>query len=49
VILVSSRDVADYGPLVAASGACGFVTKAELSGERVKALLPGNAEQGQVT
>lgn len=34
VILVSSRDVGDYGPLVAASGARGFVTKAELSGDR---------------
>jgi DNA-binding NarL/FixJ family response regulator len=49
VILVSSRDVADYGPLVAASGACGFVTKAELSGERLKALLAGNADPGPVT
>lgn len=39
VILVSSREVGDYGPLVAASGACGFVTKAELSGERLRALL----------
>jgi DNA-binding NarL/FixJ family response regulator len=39
VIIVSSRDDSDYGPLVATSGARGFVTKAELSGERVRALL----------
>jgi len=39
VILVSSRDVSDYGDLIAASCACGFVPKAELSGEAVAALL----------
>jgi DNA-binding NarL/FixJ family response regulator len=39
VILVSSRDVSDFGPLVTRSGARGFVPKAELSGERVQALL----------
>jgi DNA-binding NarL/FixJ family response regulator len=39
VILVSSRDVSDYGELVAASSACGFVPKGELSGELVAALL----------
>jgi DNA-binding NarL/FixJ family response regulator len=39
VIIVSSRDDGDYGPLVAGSGAAGFVTKAELSGDRVRALL----------
>ncbi len=39
VIIVSSRDDSDYGPLVAASGARGFVAKAELSGDRVRALL----------
>lgn len=49
VILVSSRDVRDYGPLIAASGARGFVTKAELSGERVRGLLDGDAPDGQVT
>lgn len=40
VILVSSRDGSDFGPLVTRSGAHGFVPKAELSGERVQALLP---------
>jgi DNA-binding NarL/FixJ family response regulator len=39
VVLVSSRDPADFGPLVGRSGARGFVPKAELSGERVEALL----------
>ena len=39
IILVSSRDVSDYGELVARSCACGFVAKAELSGDLVAALL----------
>jgi DNA-binding NarL/FixJ family response regulator len=39
VILVSSRDGSDYGPLVEQSGARGFVPKAELSGARISALL----------
>jgi DNA-binding response OmpR family regulator len=40
VILVSSRDGEDFGPLVLRSGARGFVPKADLSGERVQELLP---------
>ena len=40
IILVSSRDVSDYGELVASSCACGFVAKGELSGDLVAALLP---------
>ena len=39
VVLTSSRDEADFGPLVAASGARGFVAKAELSGAVLLALL----------
>jgi DNA-binding NarL/FixJ family response regulator len=39
IILVSSRDGSDFGPLVARSGARGFVPKAELSGDRVSELL----------
>jgi DNA-binding NarL/FixJ family response regulator len=39
VVLVSSRDGADYGPLVEQSGASGFVPKGELSGARIAALL----------
>src|SRR5437588_12764523 len=30
VVLVSSRDASDFGPLVESSGACGFVPKSEL-------------------
>jgi DNA-binding NarL/FixJ family response regulator len=41
VILTSSRDGGDFGPLVRASGARGFVGKAELSGESLRALLDG--------
>jgi DNA-binding NarL/FixJ family response regulator len=39
VILVSSRDSSDFGPLVMRSGARGFVPKAELSGDRLQELL----------
>ena len=43
VVLVSSRSASDYGDLIAGSGAAGFVPKAELSGDAVRALLPGAA------
>jgi DNA-binding NarL/FixJ family response regulator len=39
VVLVSSRDGSDFGPLVAESGARGFLPKDELSGDRLTALL----------
>jgi DNA-binding NarL/FixJ family response regulator len=39
VVLVSSRDGSDFGPLVARSGARGFIAKAELSGAALSALL----------
>jgi DNA-binding NarL/FixJ family response regulator len=39
VILISSRDGRDFGPLIKASGARGFVPKADLSGERLRELL----------
>jgi DNA-binding NarL/FixJ family response regulator len=39
VVLTSSRDAADFGPLVAESGARGFVPKAELSGSAIAALV----------
>jgi DNA-binding NarL/FixJ family response regulator len=39
VILVSSRDSSDFGPLVSRCGASGFVPKAELSGDRLQELL----------
>lgn len=41
VVLVSSRDATDYGSLIAASGARGFVPKAELSGAAILSLLQG--------
>ena len=39
VVLTSSRDGSDYGALVRASGALGFVPKAELSGDALTSLL----------
>lgn len=39
VVLVSSRDQTSYGPLVEECGARGFVAKADLSAERLEALL----------
>ena len=39
VVLTSSRDADDFGELVSASGARGFVPKAELSGAALTALL----------
>jgi DNA-binding NarL/FixJ family response regulator len=39
VVLTSSRDGSDFGPLVARSGARGFVPKAELSGDALAELL----------
>ncbi len=39
VILISSRDGRDFGPMVKACGARGFIPKADLSGERVRDLL----------
>ena len=39
VILVSSRDLTDYGDLVDVSCASGFVPKGELSGDMIAALL----------
>lgn len=39
VVLVSSREESDYGDSVHLSGALGFVAKAELSGDKLRALL----------
>jgi DNA-binding NarL/FixJ family response regulator len=39
IVLVSSRDAADYGELIPACGARGFVAKGELSGAAIRALL----------
>ena len=39
VVLVSSRDGKDFGPLVVRSGARGFIAKDELSGAALEAVL----------
>ncbi len=39
VVLVSSRDAADYGPRLDGCGALGFIAKADLSAESLTALL----------
>ena len=40
VVLVSSRDGRDFGPLVERCGALGFIGKADLSGDAIRELLP---------
>ena len=39
VVLVSSRDAADYGPRLDGCAALGFIAKADLSAESLTALL----------
>ncbi len=39
IVLISSRDRAEYGPLIEASGARGFVSKGDLSGAELERLL----------
>jgi two-component system response regulator EvgA len=39
VVLTSSRDPREFGPLVRRSGARGFIPKGELTGEALSALL----------
>jgi DNA-binding NarL/FixJ family response regulator len=39
IVMTSSRDARDFGPLVQQSGARGFIPKAELSGATLSALL----------
>ncbi len=34
IVFTSTRDAADFGPLLSDSGAAGFIAKSELSGER---------------
>lgn len=46
IILVSSREASDYGDSIAESGAVGFVSKGELSGDRLRALLTGDPSCG---
>jgi DNA-binding NarL/FixJ family response regulator len=44
VVLISSRDAADYGSRVGRSGARGFISKAELSGRTLAAVLEGTQQ-----
>ena len=39
IVMTSSREGDDFGPLVGRCGACGFVPKADLSGAAIEALL----------
>jgi DNA-binding NarL/FixJ family response regulator len=39
IVLTSTRDQSDFGPLIARSGARGFVAKPDLSGAALAALL----------
>jgi DNA-binding NarL/FixJ family response regulator len=39
IVFTSTRDASDFGPLLAGSGAQGFIAKAELSGESIRALV----------
>jgi DNA-binding NarL/FixJ family response regulator len=41
VVLISSRDAADYGSRIATSPVAGFLAKADLSGAALAALLAG--------
>jgi CheY-like chemotaxis protein len=40
IVLTSSRDASDFGPLVEESGALGFIAKGELSGAALAKLMP---------
>jgi DNA-binding NarL/FixJ family response regulator len=44
VVLISSRDAADYGTRVSSSPVAGFLAKADLSGAALAALLDGAAK-----
>jgi DNA-binding NarL/FixJ family response regulator len=39
VVLTSSREASDYGPRLTSSRAVGFITKDELSGAAIRALV----------
>jgi DNA-binding NarL/FixJ family response regulator len=43
VVLISSREAADYGGRIAASGARGFISKADLSPSALDAMLEDEA------
>ena len=39
VVLISTRDAADFGSLMSDSGACGFIGKSDLSGLALRRLV----------
>jgi DNA-binding NarL/FixJ family response regulator len=39
IVLISSREAADYGSSIATCGARGFVTKAQLTGDAIRKLV----------
>lgn len=41
VVLVSSREASDFGPLLRRAAALGFISKPDLSADRLRALLGG--------
>lgn len=45
VVLISTREAVDYGQQVAASGARGFITKAALTGDALRAILLVNGRR----
>jgi DNA-binding NarL/FixJ family response regulator len=46
VVLVSTRDAADYGKRPADCGAVGFISKSRLSGDTLRAILQESAKEG---
>jgi DNA-binding NarL/FixJ family response regulator len=44
VVLVSTAEAADYGRRIDESGASGFITKSNLSGDTLHAILRGHTE-----
>ena len=44
VVLISTREAADFGPRIQRSGAAGFISKARLSGDTLLAILDGQEE-----
>jgi DNA-binding NarL/FixJ family response regulator len=43
IVLTSSRDASDFGPLVERSGASGFIPKSDLSGTALRRILDDGA------
>jgi DNA-binding NarL/FixJ family response regulator len=46
VVLVSTRDAADYGRRLTDCGAVGFISKSRLSGDTLRAILRKSAKEG---